>query len=57
MRYLELTDFVTITCVNCGSTNVDLIPEYCEQCGNVINSRCNNCGLEHEYHNFEQVEE
>ncbi len=36
-------DLVEVKCKKCGSTNVDLMPNYCDLCGNYIDSYCNSC--------------
>ena len=57
MRYLTLSDVFTVTCNNCGSSDVDLHGDYCEVCGVELNGCCNNCGSSFNYHDFERVEE
>ena len=55
MRYQRLDDLFTVTCRNCGSTDVDLTAEDCDQCGLSVNAECNSCGASFNGHGFVRV--
>ena len=51
-RYLRLTDLFTVTCRRCGGTDVDLLADACDQCGNSVVAECNACGQRFDGHDF-----
>jgi len=51
-RFVNLTDLFEIKCKRCGSTDVDLSPNSCGECGDYIEANCNNCNLRYDYHSF-----
>jgi len=53
-NFVKFEDKFTVTCNNCGSTNVTLTSYECHECGNLIDAVCENCGSEYKYHNFEK---
>jgi ribosomal protein L37E len=55
-RFQQLEDLFTITCKKCGSTDVDLSINECQECGNNIEARCRNCKQEYKYHDFKEIE-
>jgi hypothetical protein len=55
-RYQRLTDLFTVTCRQCGSTDVDLSVDSCGQCGDTVEAECNGCGAVFRSHDFTRVE-
>lgn len=55
-RYLHFKDLFEVRCKKCGSINVDLEPDVCEECGIIIDAECNDCKSKFNYHDFIQVE-
>ena len=51
-RYQKLTDLFTVTCKKCGSTDVDLFGDNCEQCGLSVIAECNKCKSRFDGHDF-----
>jgi hypothetical protein len=54
-RYLDCKDFFTIKCKKCGSEDIGLMANHCDECGDYIDVCCNQCGLEYNYHDFKQM--
>ena len=56
-RYECLKDYFEIKCKKCGSTDVDLLAEYCYKCDDVdIEGECNKCKSKYSYHDFDEIE-
>ena len=55
MSYENFYDKFYVTCCKCGSTDVDLSVDSCEQCGNNIEAECNVCKSVFRYHVFKQI--
>jgi len=55
-RYQGLTDLFTVTCKQCGSTDVDLYGDSCSEWGNFVNATCNNCESKYDYYEFKTGE-
>ena len=56
-RYKEITDLFSITCKNCGSTNIDIWAESCDICRTCITAKCNTCTEKYDSHDFMFIEE
>ena len=54
-RFLRLTDLFEIKCKKCGSTDVDLSADTCEECGHTIDAYCNKCKSQYKYHDFKKI--
>jgi predicted amidophosphoribosyltransferase len=52
--FVTLKDLFTVTCIGCGSTDVDLSVDACDQCGNSVNAECNACGRKFDGHEFKK---
>ena len=56
MDFLRLTDLFEIKCRKCGSIDVTLSVDECEECGNTVSAYCSKCKSNYEYHDFKQIE-
>ncbi len=54
-RFEHLEDKFEIKCKACGSTDVDLTVNFCEECGYTIDAKCNSCGSKYNYHDFKII--
>ena len=50
--FVTLNDLFTVKCKHCGSEDVDLSIDVCDQCGNSVNAECNKCGRKFNGHDF-----
>jgi len=55
-RYVNIYDKFLVRCKRCGSTNVSLMVNNCEECGDTVSASCNNCKNKFDYHDFEEME-
>jgi len=53
-EFIKLTDLFEVKCKICGSIDVDLYTDNCNQCGDSISATCNNCKNRYCYHDFKQ---
>ena len=51
--YITLEDKFKIICRVCGSEEVYLGVDECEECGNTVSADCNKCHAKFRYHDFE----
>jgi hypothetical protein len=57
-RFEVFSDYFTITCKKCNSTNVMIWDiGYCQDCGDgTLKITCNNCNHEFDYHKPKQID-
>jgi predicted RNA-binding Zn-ribbon protein involved in translation (DUF1610 family) len=55
--YIQFEDKFEVICKTCGSKNVSLSVDECEECGNTISGYCNQCRTKFNYHDFEKTKQ
>jgi len=54
-RFEKIEDYIEFKCKKCGSNDIWIYAEECNECGLYINSECNSCKAEYKYHDFKQI--